>query len=1063
MFGSDRIGGAESMSIPKNIQFLANAGSGKTHKLITRILTLLSGGKKPSSIIALTFTRNAAGEFLTKLLTRLEQACRSPEAAAKLSGETGIPRAPSDYLAMLREVIADLDKLQFTTLDGFFNMIAAAYPRELGLPGAPALIDPTEENLVADSVLRKALMKFRKEDPKGFAELTEAFLGIEEGSAKRSIADRLDEFRLSAHALILSYPDAGAWGDPERVWPGGCPFRKLTAHEKEAARRVVLAETGEPAFTPKARIAWDALAALSPGSKTNTITDRIMEDLDSWRAGTAELAYDRKVYQLPPATQQAAAALVGDYLHECTWMRLREAKAIHSLLDLYEQEYEREVRGRGKLSFTDITELLKPAEGFAGLGFKEDLNRLRIDERLDARHDHWLLDEFQDTSRSQYAVLENLLSEVISSPEDRSFFCVGDVKQAIYGWRNGEARLFDEIRRRYNEHLPAGTPEENMVLQRGVLAKSWRSSEHVLDFLNKVFGSLKELKGIPQSLRERWIPAWENHQAERPMDGFFRWDLAEGGDAEGKDDDIKEKVLTLLKGVRGKIEEGMTVALLVRSGDDARKWLEILAAGGVDAVSQSNPKAGMDNPLSAAVHSAIRLTAHPGDRFAKNHLSLHPLCTVPSWCEEGKFRESRFLDGAGRALADGGFTGLMEFLLAGFETLLQEDDAFGHERACSLRGIARKADASGIIDPDDFLRLMAEYEEKGVSSPNAVQVMTIHKSKGLEYDMVVIPFLGSQNALDTVKAGVIEVCNPTARFPVVREESFLMRLPADAIRKAPSNERLKQSDDVRRAERAYEELCTWYVAMSRAKHALHIFSHLPDPKDDKDPAADCPSVTLLMKWLLGDNRSWGNENWVADFHPTRAAADPAVLPPAIAVSERMSPLLKSRPSDEGHGRLPGAVVFAERDAAGLGIAVHSLFEETEWVDGKGIHPEHETVDQESLRLFSECMAVQEVRQLFTRPSGNPEVWRERRFDVTLDGRWISGCFDRVVIRREGDDVTKVDLIDFKTDTCGADELPKKYAGQIATYRKVLSRILSVDEKAVSSLLIHVRTGTVVPL
>ncbi len=1051
------------MSMPKNIQFLANAGSGKTHKLITRILTLLSGGKKPSSIIALTFTRNAAGEFLTKLLMRLEEACRSPEAAAKLSTETGIPREPSDYLAMLKEVIADLDKLQFTTLDGFFNMIAAAYPRELGLPGAPALIDPSEENLVADSLLRKALMKFRREDPKGFGELTEAFLGIEEGSAKRSITDRLDDFRLSAHALILSYPDAEAWGDPGRIWPGGCPFRKLTAQGKEAARGVVLAEAGDPKFTAKARVAWDALATLSPGSKTNTITDRILEDLDSWRAGTAELPYDREVYRLPAATQRAAAALVDDYLHECTWMRLREAKAIHALLDLYEEEYDREVRGRGKLSFTDITELLKPEEGFAGLGFENTLNRLRIDERLDARHDHWLLDEFQDTSRSQYAVLENLLSEVISSTEDRSFFCVGDVKQAIYGWRNGEARLFDEIRSRYNGNLPPGTPEENKVLQRGVLAKSWRSSQHVLDLLNRVFGALDGLGGIPQSLRERWIPAWENHVAERNMDGYFRWDLAEGDDAEGKDDDIKEKVLALLKGVRQKIEEGMTVALLVRSGDDARKWLEILAAGGVDAVSQSNPKAGMDNPLSAAVRSAIRLTAHPGDRFAKNHLSLHPLCTVQSWCDGGNFREDKFLDATGRALADGGFTGLMEYLLAGFETLLQEDDAFGHERACSLRGIARKADASGIVDPDDFLRLMTEYEEKGVSSPNAVQVMTIHKSKGLEYDMVIIPFLGSQNALDTVKAGVIEVCNPTAKFPVVREESFLMRLPAAGIRTASGNERLKESDDVRRAERAYEELCTWYVAMSRAKHALHIFSQLPNPDNKKNPAADCPSITLLMKWLLGDKRSWGNENWLVDFRPTRAATEPVVLPAAIAVSERMRPLLKSRPSDEGHGHLPAAVVFGERDAAGLGTAVHALFEETEWVDGKWSPPEHETVDHEALRLFRECMAVQEVRQLFTRPSGNAKVWRERRFDVTLDGQWISGCFDRVVIHREGDAVTKVELIDFKTDTCEANELPKKYAAQLSSYRKVLSRMLTVDESAISPFLIHVRSGTVVPV
>jgi ATP-dependent helicase/nuclease subunit A len=1050
------------MSIPKNIQILANAGSGKTHTLITRILTLLSGGAKPSSIIALTFTRNAAGEFLTKLLMRLETACRSPEAAAKLSVETGITKSPEDYLGMLKAVIAELDRLQFTTLDGFFNMIAGAYPRELGLPGAPDLIDPSAENLLADSVLRKALMKFKGDNPQGFRDLTEAFLSIEEGSAKRSIASRLDEFRSSAHAEILTYPDPNTWGNPDRVWPGGCPFRKLSAAEKESARQVVLAETGEPEFSARAAQAWKALATLTPGSKTNALITKILGDLHSWNAGTAVFRWstEKKEYRLPAATQQAVSALMGDYLHECTHIRLREAKAVHDLLDLYEKEYEHEVRSRGQLSFADITDLLKPSEAFPGLGFDRAQNRLRIDERLDSRHDHWLLDEFQDTSRSQYAVLNNLLSEVICSPEDRSFFCVGDVKQAIYGWRNGEARLFGEIYHRYNEGLPSDTPEEQKILRRGVLAKSWRSSEHVLEVLNKVFGALHEVSGIPLSLRERWVPAWEKHVAEKDLDGYFSWDLSEGSDADEKEDDIKGKVLDLLRGVSGKIGEGMTAALLVRSGDDARKWLEILAAGGVKAVSQSNPKAGIDNPLSAAVRSAIRLTAHPGDLFAKNHLSLHPLCSVSLWSEDGAFRQSKLLNAAGRALADGGFAGLMDLLLNDLEKLLAADDSFSRERAASLRGIARRADATGIIDPDDFLRLMAEYEEKGVSSPNAVQVMTIHKSKGLEYDLVVIPFLGSQNALDSVKAGVIDVCNPTGLFPSDPQDVFLMKLPKEEVRSAPGNELLKASDEVRKSERAYEELCTWYVAMSRAKHALHVFSNLPDPDDDKDRATDCPSITLLMKWLFGEKRSWGNPNWADGFCANRERSAQPVFPDQLPVVARQKPLAKSRPSDEGHGGMPGSMLFMERDATGLGTAVHALFEGIKWIDGEWTEPK-DSANPEAVLMVRECLASPDVKGLFKKPGDNTEVWREKRFDLVLGGEWISGCFDRVVIHRDGKGVTKVDLIDFKTDKCDPADLSEKYAPQLAKYREVLGYLLGIDQSVVDPILIHVRSGQVI--
>jgi ATP-dependent helicase/nuclease subunit A len=72
-----------------------------------------------------------------------------------------------------------------------------------------------------------------------------------------------------------------------------------------------------------------------------------------------------------------------------------------------------------------------------------DEERLRIDYRLDARYDHWLLDEFQDTNYTQWSVIENLIDEAVQDTTDeRTLFQVGDVKQAIYAWRGGDTRLF---------------------------------------------------------------------------------------------------------------------------------------------------------------------------------------------------------------------------------------------------------------------------------------------------------------------------------------------------------------------------------------------------------------------------------------------------------------------------------------------------------------------------------------------------------------------------------------------------------------------------------------------
>ena len=80
-----------------NLQILANAGSGKTYTLVTRIVRLLSHGVEPRKIIALTFTRKAAGEFLTKLLQRLADASLDPKKAFELSEATGISRSCCEY------------------------------------------------------------------------------------------------------------------------------------------------------------------------------------------------------------------------------------------------------------------------------------------------------------------------------------------------------------------------------------------------------------------------------------------------------------------------------------------------------------------------------------------------------------------------------------------------------------------------------------------------------------------------------------------------------------------------------------------------------------------------------------------------------------------------------------------------------------------------------------------------------------------------------------------------------------------------------------------------------
>ncbi len=110
-------------------------------------------------------------------------------------------------------------------------------------------------------------------------------------------------------------------------------------------------------------------------------------------------------------------------------------QGIYKVISAYEQVYNANTRRRGLMTFSDIPELISDLDSSI---------RQNIEYRFDTRFQHWALDEFQDTSHSQWNAVKELVDEIIqSADEDRSIFIVGDVKQAIYGWRGGDVSIFN--------------------------------------------------------------------------------------------------------------------------------------------------------------------------------------------------------------------------------------------------------------------------------------------------------------------------------------------------------------------------------------------------------------------------------------------------------------------------------------------------------------------------------------------------------------------------------------------------------------------------------------------
>ena len=130
-------------------------------------------------------------------------------------------------------------------------------------------------------------------------------------------------------------------------------------------------------------------------------------------------------------------------------LRLDRTQGIHGLLEAFEKQYDFRVRRAGRLMFGDLPVLLARAGSVLLGGNGPD--RLDLEYRLDGAFDHWLLDEFQDTSNVQWHAV-NLIDEVVQDASgQRTFFCVGDQKQSVYQWRGGDPKLFDRLEANYGQ------------------------------------------------------------------------------------------------------------------------------------------------------------------------------------------------------------------------------------------------------------------------------------------------------------------------------------------------------------------------------------------------------------------------------------------------------------------------------------------------------------------------------------------------------------------------------------------------------------------------------------
>lgn len=1062
------------MSMVGHEMIFASAGSGKTFALTTRFIRLLALGVAPERIVALTFTRKAAGEFFGEILNRLAAACDDEKNARALAAAVERPElAAADFRRLLRGMVGAMHRLNLGTLDGFFAKIVRAFPLELGLGGEPGLLDEHAAAEERREVLARLFAGSEGLTPEQKA-LVEAFRLATFGTEGKSVAASFDRFVEDHLALHRAAPQAAKWGVAVRIWPQGFPWAVAgDAAVARAADEIDTWAAGSPELKDKPRARWRAFArealAWTPGQprpeNLEFVLKKALADWPAVEAGAATLMIDRQKCALGPEVCGPLAVLVRRIVGLEIGRRLVVTRGIAAVLRLFDRLYDAEVRRAGRLTFADLQQLLSPdrAEANTGLETRATADQgaaggwsgEALDYRIDARLDHWLFDEFQDTSYQQWRILERFVDEVVQDPEGRrSLFYVGDVKQAIYTWREGDPRLFRHVAARYRG-----------AIAEGELNDSWRSGPALVEMVNRVCGDGAVVSELFPEAAQEWNGHWREHRSARPeRSGQAALLLAD--DEAGR----RETTLRLLKELRP-AERGLTCAVLVRRNEVGAKLADHLRReGGIAAVAESDLRIGTDNPAATALAALLRLAVHPGDEFARREVAMSPLAALLG------MRGAEDAGTAGRAVRCAVEAEGFEAWLAGWarrlEPVLAADDAFTRLRLRQLVAAGRTYDAGGARDVDAFIRFLEEHTVREPEGAGVVRVMTVHKSKGLGFDVVILPDLEGDK-LARRRDG------PAVQKAEDRSVAWVLEYPGTML--AEADPVLREYQRAAVAENCYEQLSLLYVALTRAKRALYAVIEPPGKSTslnfprlltatlgEEEREVRVGEGTFRGAWAAGEGGWFAAEGGAAVRRQAAASVDEAAAQAencavAAAVSARAG-LLARRPSGEKPGCVGGGALFAGvgGEAERLhGRRVHELLAAVEWADGTERErlaayvrrqPEPE-VWSAAVAEAAACVGAEALREVFASRSG-AEVWRERAFEAVVDGAWVSGVPDRVVVRWEGGKVAGAAIYDFKTERdADAERLRGRYAGQLELYREVVGGLLGVGREQVECWLV----------
>jgi ATP-dependent exoDNAse (exonuclease V) beta subunit len=1085
----------------------APAGSGKTTLLAQRYLRLLGQVEAPERILALTFTRRAAEEMRARVVQALH-AARLPECPADLNRQTwDLGVAAERHLERLGlDLRQHPARLRIETIDAFNGWLAAQLPIIAGT-GSRLRTEDSAGSLYQEAA-RRALAYDEDDAYGGAVDRVLALGDLRWVSLVERIADMLPSrdrwLPLLAGSLeAASAPDAAQLQRIRALFDADLAFlvTRTLGHAVLAIGTERIAVLSRLIAGAAARLG-EQRPELAAWRADDSCLREDPTDLTRWRAmmgivllaggglrtsvtkaqGFAPGSAEKPVMQdllvelarEPHAARVLAdtAALPEPVYSDADWAAVRDVALV---LVLAAAELDRVFREAGAADFPAVTMAAQRALG-------SPLNPTDLALRLDYRLQHILIDEFQDTSASQLALLR-VLTAGWQQGDGRSVFCVGDPMQSIYRFRHAEVRAFLEL-------AEDGIGDVRFDVRR--LTSNFRTAKPLVDWINAAFSRIMPRRDD----RDRGAIAYRPSESARAVPAALQSGVAcmgfgsPGAEASGIAD---------LVAARLQEHPDWHIAILVRAKTHARDIAKRLRERGI-AFGAVDIESLRDRGIVRDLIMLARALLHWGDRTAWFALlrapwaglelrdlmilahagpvvwnALNDDSTLLRLSADGAARCLRIrnvLDNALRVRCHDSFSRWLQrtwLALGGPECAALGTDL---EQARMAFARIRALERAGLPDPAEFDAAFDDLFARDAGG-NSVEIMTIHKAKGLEFDLVILPalersithrndeFLLSMQITRADRDGLVMAARPA----IGADDRSLFDFLAAQARQAA----------VLEAERLL------YVACTRAKWQLQLTATILKPKPDGDWAPRAGSLLNILWPMAGEDFKAAAAAMLRDavngFQPEGGAPQGGPLS-RVPIDWSPAPLLETFELAESPGlvqaqsqipifdwagetaRQVGSLVHAELQTLSLGSDGAAAIKAREphfrrWLELRGVPPERS--EQASRRVISALIAVQEdPRGRWILRSGYRDEFREYALSGIWNGEIVRVVFDRSFIDERG--VRWV--IDYKTSQHMGGGVEEFLEREVERYRATMHRYAAFAQRLGAE---PVRLGLYFPL